>query len=117
MTTIETLPRTERMRQWMAKNEITDRSLAEKLGLKRSRVTRMLNEETMPTEHYNACLELGIPADILPIPFNKKRGPRPKEPQFPVCWNPIKGVYVLDRPDEFNPASRRNHANGKESLA
>ena len=80
MTTIETLPRTERMRQWMAKNEITDRSLAEKLGLKRSRVTRMLNEETMPTEHYNACLELGIPA----------LGNRPDALAPPACpaWNP-----------------------------
>ena len=87
MTTIETLPRTERMRQWMAKNEITD--------LKRSRVTRMLNEETMPTEHYNACLELGIPADILPIPFNKKRGPRPKEPRFPGLLEPHQGVSYV----------------------
>ena len=95
MTTIETLPRTERMRQWIAKNEITDRSLAEKLGLKRSRVTRMLNEETMPTEHYNACLELGIPADILPIPFNKKRGPRPKEPRFPGLLEPHQGVSYV----------------------
>ena len=95
MTTIETLPRTERMRQWMAKNEITDRSLAEKLGLKRSRVTRMLNEETMPTEHYNACLELGIPADILPISFNKKRGPRPKEPRFPGLLEPHQGVSYV----------------------
>ena len=64
MTTTETLPRTERMRQWMSKNEITDRSLAEKLGLKRPRVTRMLNEETMPTKHHRSCLALGIPADI-----------------------------------------------------
>ncbi|MFR8055917.1 MAG: helix-turn-helix domain-containing protein [Bilophila wadsworthia] len=83
MTTTETLPRTERMRQWMSKNEITDRSLAEKLGLKRPRVTRMLNEETMPTKHHRSCLALGIPADILPVPFDKKRGPRPKEPRFP----------------------------------
>ena len=112
MTTIETLPRTERMRQWMAKNEITDRSLAEKLGLKRSRVTRMLNEETMPTEH-----------SVFPLIFCQSPSIRSvarvrRNLDSPVCWNPIKGpATFLDRLDEFNPASRRNHANGKESLA
>lgn len=82
MTTAE-IPRTERLRRWMSEHNITDRSLAEVLGLTRARITSMLNQETIPSQHHSTFLQLGFPADILPQPFDKKPGPRPKKPHFP----------------------------------
>lgn len=72
------------MRQWMAQYDITDRAVAEKLGLTPSRVTIMLNRDTIPTEHHAALLRLGFPANILPQPYDKKSGPcRRRKARFP----------------------------------
>lgn len=72
------------MPQWMRQYDITDRAVAEKLGLTPSRVNTMLRRETIPTEHHAALLRLGFPASILPQPYDVKPGPsRRREPRFP----------------------------------
>lgn len=81
--TISEIPRAERMRRWMSEYDITDRSIAEVLGITRARVTIMLNQETMPAKHHKAFLQLGFPAELLPRPLDKKPGPRPKTARFP----------------------------------
>ncbi len=82
--TTENLPRSVRMRLWMRQYDITDRAVAEKLGLTPARVTIMLNRDTMPTVHHAALLQLGFPASILPQPYDRKSGPRRRrEPRFP----------------------------------
>lgn len=83
MTSTPVIPRSTRLREWMDAHQITDEALGEKLGLHRVSVCRVLNAETMRTVHHAACLELGFPPELLPIPYDKPRGPRPKQPVFP----------------------------------
>lgn len=81
--TTTTIPRTERLSKWMSEHDITYRALGEQLGMSAYGANKMLNQEIMPTQRHTDCLRLGFPADLLPVPFDKKRGPRPKEARFP----------------------------------
>lgn len=83
MTSSTQVPRIVRLREWMDDHEITDVSLGLHLGLSRGSVCRILNSQTMRTEHYDKCLALGFPPELLPLPFDRKTGPRPKQPRFP----------------------------------
>lgn len=82
MTTTH-VPRTERLNAWMSDHGITCRALGEQLGMSGYGAIRMLNQETMPTQRHEACLRLGFPAELLPLPFDKKRGRPAKEARFP----------------------------------
>ena len=48
----------------------------------------LIARETIPVERYNQLRALGFPEDILPIPLDIPRGPRPKEPRFPGLMEP-----------------------------
>ena len=89
---------------------MTIRYVAEQLGVSMTLARRYLMLwETVPTHWHRQLVLLGIPPELLPRAENKKRGPS----KIPVL-NPHPAVCALF---EDNPASRRNHANGKESLA
>lgn len=83
MTTSMNVPRTERLGKWMSEHDITYRALGEQLGMSAYGANKMLNQEIMPTHRHADCLRLGFPKDLLPVPFDKKRGPRPKTARFP----------------------------------
>lgn len=83
MATTTQIPRTERLSTWMSERNITYRALGEQLGMSAYGAHRMLHQEVMPTQRHTDCLRLGFPADLLPVPFDKKRGRRPKQPRFP----------------------------------
>lgn len=83
MTTTPELPRTEQLRKWMADHFITDAALAEHLGVSTQATNKFINSETIPIRHHSKCLALGFPEELLPTPFDKPRGPRPKTPIFP----------------------------------
>lgn len=83
MTTTTTLPRTERLRLWMAVHNITDAALGKKLGISAQATNKFMNAEIMPVKHHEKCLELGFPMELLPAPFDRPRGRRPKQPRFP----------------------------------
>lgn len=79
-----TRPRAVRCREWMQEHDITFPALAAQLGMKSDAGPRMLiTRETIPVKRYNQLRALGFPEDILPIPLDLPRGPRPKEPRFP----------------------------------
>ena len=76
-----TIPRAVRCREWMQERYITFPALAKQLGMKSEAGPRML----IARETIRA---LGFPEDILPIPLDIPRGPRPKEPRFPGLMEP-----------------------------
>ena len=84
-----TIPRAVRCREWMQERYITFPALAKQLGMKSEAGPRMLiARETIPVERYNQLRAPGFPEDILPIPLDIPRGPRPKEPRFPGLMEP-----------------------------
>ena len=84
-----TVPRAVRCREWMQEHNITFPALATQLGLKSDTGPRMLiARETIPVERYNQLRALGFPEELLPIPLDIPRGPRPKEPRFPGLMEP-----------------------------
>ena len=77
-------PRVVRCREWMDAHDITFLALAKQIGMKSDNGARaLLSRETLSVFRFNQLRELGFPEDILPIPLDLPRGPRPKEPNFP----------------------------------
>ena len=80
-TTIPESPRYVRLRFWMASYNITDKALGEKLGgISPQAVNKVLRNDTMPTKHYEECIKLGFPPELLPQPH----GMRPKARRRPI---------------------------------
>ena len=72
------LTRIEKLKIWMDRNEVTLKMLAPYAGVCVNVLSRSLRNETMPTEQYNGCVAFGLPPSILPLPKDKKPGPKPK---------------------------------------
>lgn len=77
--------RIERLREWMRERDITNRAVAEKIGVALSSVHRFLNSEDIPTRHHAELLRLGFPVDLLPMPLDRKPGRKKLEARFPDC--------------------------------
>ena len=75
-------PRTPRLRAWMTQNNVTWRWLSEQLGITATGARQLLTRETMPVQRYARCVEIGVPADLLPTPLDLPSGPQRKEPTF-----------------------------------
>lgn len=84
MTTLAQMPRGMRLRKWMAQHSITYEALGAALGCSRQVAYNLTVQETMPSQHYPKCLALGIPAELLPAPFDRPKGRPRLEPQFPA---------------------------------
>lgn len=83
LTPRQLTPRQRRLRDWLRAHDITIAALGRALGVSSSRAGELLVAETMPTWLYARCFSLGLPADLLPEPLDRKRGPKPKIPRFP----------------------------------
>jgi hypothetical protein len=67
----------------MASYNITDKALGEKLGgISPQAVNKTLRNDTMPTKHYEECIKLGFPPDLLPQPHGMRLKVR-RSPIFP----------------------------------
>jgi hypothetical protein len=67
-------------------HDITMRDAAEQLGLKSDyAVRKFLKSEYMPTDHHAKLVKLGVPAELLPTPMDRKPGPKPggRVPRWP----------------------------------
>lgn len=76
--------RKSRLRQWMFEREITFQAVAERTGVSLQTANRLLNADEIPAHRHEQFLNLGFPAELLPIPLDKKPGPKAREPRFPV---------------------------------
>lgn len=74
--------RVTRLRQWMFGQDITYRAVAERMGVSLSTVGKLLKAAEIPLARHSQFLQLGFPVDLLPIPMDKKTGPKVKVPKF-----------------------------------
>lgn len=85
MTTVN--PNFKSLREWMDKQDITVRSIADRLNISVATASTLLRGETMPVQRHEALQHLGFPADLLPAPLDRKPGRPAKIPRFPVDEN------------------------------
>jgi len=70
--------RLRKLRTWLEVQGITQRDLAESLGVHPSMITRIFKGERTPPDRIAALVKLGIPPHLLPPP--NQRGPgRPRK--------------------------------------
>lgn len=81
------IPRERRLRAWMLEHDITNRALAERLGVTPQRVGAMVRNDTMPTLLHAKCVSLGFPVELLPEAVDLSSGPKPRVPLFPALMN------------------------------
>lgn len=78
----------EKRNLWLKFNGYTLTYLARVLGITPSTLSRRFTCETMPTEQHAKLIALGMPAEYLPRPLNKRPGPRPSSPrELPVSFS------------------------------
>ncbi len=83
MSTATTLPRSIRLADWLAEHNIRYRDIGHELGISTAAAHKMLKQDTMPTVHHAKCIALGFPPEILPEPYDIKRGRPAGKPLFP----------------------------------
>jgi len=70
--------RLRKLKTWLEVQGITQRDLAESLGVHPSMITRIFKGERTPPDRIAALVKLGIPSNLLPPP--NERGPgRPRK--------------------------------------
>lgn len=82
MTTPD-LPRTVRLKAWMAEHNITFRDVAEQLSVSTNVAHKFLNQDTIPVRRHSVLVSLGFPVELLPTPFDKPKGRIRIKPHFP----------------------------------
>ena len=80
-------PNFNSLREWMESRDITVRSVASRLNVSVATASTLLRGETMPVNRHEALTVLGFPADLLPIPLDRKPGRPAKIPRFPADEN------------------------------
>lgn len=84
MTTPVVLPRSLRLRMWMTEHNITYQDMAEQLGIAKQAAQNFLTRDCMPVRYHEKCVVLGVPVELLPMPFDKPSGrPKGAKPNFP----------------------------------
>lgn len=76
--TYSELTKQEKLQLWMRRAGLTYAELGRKLGLTRAAAARLCKKETAPTRRVTVLKEIGIPADLLPIPLDITPGRKPK---------------------------------------
>jgi|GEM_PF-6354312 len=71
--------RQDMLRIFLRQSGITRDDIADLLGVHRQSVSRILNGERALPEHVGRLLELGIPAELLPVPERIAPGPKPRD--------------------------------------
>lgn len=77
------LPRTVRLKAWMAEHNITFRDVAEQLSISTNSAHKFLNQDTIPVKHHTVLVSLGFPVELLPVAFDKRPGRPVAKPNFP----------------------------------
>ncbi len=77
------IPRANRMKGWMRERNITYVSIAERVGMSGPGMHHALNREGMNMVLWQKLVDLGMPADILPKPYEKAPRKNAKERMFP----------------------------------
>lgn len=83
MATPPNLPRSVRLKEWMFAHDITHQDIAEQLGITKNASQIYLNGDCMPVRYHEKCVALGFPVELLPMPYDKRRGPGRRKPNFP----------------------------------
>jgi hypothetical protein len=76
------LSRKEKLEIWKMRTGRTALELAAILGIANSVFSQMIHGETMPVKHHQALIAAGVPEDCLPLPEDKKPGPKPRTLQL-----------------------------------
>ncbi|CAK7034978.1 MAG: hypothetical protein DELT_00523 [Desulfovibrio sp.] len=76
-------PRIEKLKLFMRMQNppLTFVSLAEPLDITSAVLGKSCSQETMPVYQHKHLVENGIPPELLPIPQDRKSGPKPKTPE------------------------------------
>lgn len=77
-------PRTVRLRQWMANCSVTYRWVGEQLGITTTAARSLLIKDTVPVKRHQRLVEIGIPAELLPVAMDIPTGPARRKPTFPA---------------------------------
>lgn len=83
MTTNHNAKRYGQLLAWMSELDISFTAVGEQLGVSNTYVRRFCQNDTCPTRHHSKLIELGFPAELLPAPVDKPKGPQRKIPRFP----------------------------------
>ena len=72
------LTRKEKYVLWKIRSGHSGATLAKLCGISEPVFSKMIHGESMPMWHHQTLLAAGVPADCLPSPVVKKKGPKPK---------------------------------------
>jgi DNA-binding CsgD family transcriptional regulator len=75
---ITELTRDEKREIWMTRQGISLAALCVVVGCTVSTLSKHLRNETIPVEHHLKLVRFGVPAELLPLPVDQKRGPKPR---------------------------------------
>ncbi len=66
--------RQEILKGWLAMNNLDYKTVAKAIGVTSAFVSQALNEKKpMPEKRWRQMVEIGIPSDLLPEPFDRAR--------------------------------------------
>lgn len=71
---IDSLTRQERLLIWLRRSGLQYREIAERTGVKTAAVSKWFDGDTIPPYRHQQLVDLGIPADLLPLPVYKAGG-------------------------------------------
>lgn len=73
--TLADLTRQERLLIWLRRAGLTNKAIAEAVGVKPAAVTRWFEAETIPPYRHDQLTRFGIPAELLPAPVYRYAKP------------------------------------------
>lgn len=76
---LSSLTRQEALRLWLSRNSLTFSELGRRLGVTPNSVSKLCDQETMPTRRHAQLVDQGIPAELLPRAQDIKPGPKPRD--------------------------------------
>lgn len=71
---ITELTRQERLLIWLRRAGIQYKDIAEQTGVKTAAVSKWFDGDTIPPYRHQQLVDMGIPADLLPLPVYKAGG-------------------------------------------
>lgn len=70
--------RQERLHLWMRRLGHTYKAWGRTVGVSGHALSKLCGQETMPVRRHEQLMELGVPRELLPSPFDQKPGPKPR---------------------------------------
>ena len=72
------LNRQEALEVWKRRTGISFAEMGRRIGVTGENVSKLCAQETMPIHRHAQLVEIGVPAELLPVPMYRKPGPKPK---------------------------------------